>query len=135
MRKYLIKLLKGYSSVDEAILTIKSDDFPRKNEILTEAVKRLFSTISPEDVLQRDKETGLLKLKGGLISEGEERMLKAEAKTFMTSKLWRAIKIDLRFQLQRKMFDEASITQDILWGKLLLWYNDCVKATLKKLGE
>ena len=64
LRNWLIKKLKGFSSVEEAIDSI--EDPKEKNVILTRAVKKLFNTIDADDILQVVQD-GQWKLEGKLL--------------------------------------------------------------------
>lgn len=128
--RWLISFLGGYPDVDSALSDIKKDDFPRKNEILTEAVKHLFGTISHDDIL-RFKD-GSYWFEGRPLTREELVELKADAEIF-DSKLWRVVQKDVEYQLRKKMFEEASITEDMLWGKLLTFLNDIIKTRIKSL--
>ena len=134
MKKWIIEKLGGYPDLDSALDHIKKiNDVERKNEILTEAVKKLFNAISSEDILQRDLETHLLKFQGKLMTEEQERQLKSEAETLLGLKLWRVIKMDIRYQLSKKMFEEAKTKEDIVWGQLLTYLDDIIRTRIQSL--
>ena len=136
MLKKLINLLGGYSSIEEAIDALKkTENLTLKHEVLTEAVKHLFNAIGPEDVLRRDKETGLLKFEGRLMSEAEETMLKAEAETLLELKVWRVLKADVGRQLNEKMFNNPNTQNELLWGKLLMFYDEVLRTRLQSLSK
>lgn len=132
MKKYLIELLGGFPDLQSAIKFIKkSNNETAKNEILTEAVKHLFNTISSEDILRF--EDGNYIFQGRPLLPDEMQQLKAEAKMWNASKLWKVIDKDVKFQLNRKLYNEANITTDILWGKLIAYYHDIISTRLNKL--
>lgn len=133
MRKWIIEKLGGFGTLDSAIAHIKkTDDVLRKHEILTEAVKHLFNAIGPDDIL-RVGENGRLIFRGKPMTEAEEDLLRAEAHQFVDSKLWYVLRMDARWQINKKLFVEPNITMDVLWGKLLMFYDDIYKSTLKRL--
>lgn len=131
MKKYLIELLGGFPDLDSAIQFIKkTNNETAKNAILTEVVKNLFNTISSEDILRY--EDGEYIFQGRPLLPDELQQLKAEAEFFRKSKLWKVIDKDVKFQLNRKLYNEANITTDILWGKLILYYHDIINTRLSK---
>lgn len=131
MKKYLIELLGGFPDLDSAIQFIKkTNNETAKNDILTEVVKKLFNTISSEDILRY--EDGEYIFQGRPLLPEELQQLKAEAEFFRKSKLWKVIDKDVKFQLNRKLYNEANITTDILWGKLILYYHDIINTRLSK---
>lgn len=133
MRKWLIEKLGGFPDLDSAIASIKAmDDLKRKHKVLTEAVKHLFNAIGPEDILREEK--GVFIFRGKPMTQAESDLLRAEAEQFVGSKLWRVLRMDVRWQLNKKMFIEPNITMDVLWGKLLLFYDDIYKTRLQKLA-
>lgn len=134
MRRYLIKLLGGYPDFQSALEALKNtDDIDLKNELLTEAVKHLFNTIGPDDILHQDHETKLWMFQGKPMDQADIINLKEEAKILRSMKLWRVLKMDIKHQLNKKMYEESRITMDVVWGKLILWYDDCIRTRLQTL--
>jgi hypothetical protein len=134
MRQYLIKLLGGYPDFDSALEALKdTDDVKSKNALLTEATKKLFNTIGADDILRVDPETKLWVFQGKTLSEADMINLREEAKILRSMKLWRVLKMDIRYQLNRKMFEESRITMDLVWGKLILWLDDVIRTRLQTL--
>lgn len=119
---------------DWAIRRIKKvNDEARKHEILTEAVKHLFNTISAEDILRKDN--GDVRFENRVLTPTEVNQIKAEARQLLGMKLWRVLKLDIKYQLNKKMFEEVTITADVLWGKLLLFYDDIIRTRLQTLDK
>jgi hypothetical protein len=125
--------LGGFPTIESAIQALKElDDLPAKNKILTEAVKHLFNTVSYEDIL-KTKSDGTMEFMGKPLSEGQANQLRDEAKILVSLKLWRVLKTELRYQLNKKMFEESHMTIDLVWGKLILWYDDVIRTKLQAL--
>ena len=131
MKTKLIEKLGGYPTVEDAIESIKSRE--DKNTILTLAVKRLFNTISEDDILK--EKDGQWFFMGRAISEGEKKLLISEAKTFLSMKLWDIIQKDISYQANRKMFLLAENELDIISGKLWTYTLDCIRTRLKSMSE
>lgn len=133
MRRWLITKLGGFPDLDAAITRIKnSGDAVRKHEILTEAVKRLYNAIGPDDILHQNDQ-GLWEFQGKAITEPEMRQLREEAKILLSMKLWRVLKLDIKYQLGKKMFEEASNLEALVWGKLLTFHDDILRTRLQRL--
>ena len=133
MKQWLIKLLGGFPDVDSAIQHIKEiDDVDKKHEILQEAVKKLYNAISSEDILHQEKD-GTWIFQGKPMQSTEVSRLREEAAFIKGMKLWRAIKLDIRYQLGKKMFEEARVKEDLVWGQLLTYLEDIIRARIKKM--
>ncbi len=133
MRKWLIKKLNGFYDIDEAIKYIKKiDDRERKKEILTEAVKYLYNVISADDILHQNPD-GTWIFQGKPLTGVEVSNLKEEAAMINGMKLWYVIKQDIRFQIGKKIWEEAKVMDDILWGQLLTFLDDIIRTRIKKM--
>lgn len=134
--KLIVKLggyvAKGYPDAESAIAAIT--DTKAKRKILTLAVKRLFNTIGPEDIL-KDLGGGQWSVAGRPISAGERDRLIAEATNFNESTLWKVLKLDLRHQANRRMFLEAKSDDDLTAGKLWAFTVDAINTRLKSLEK
>lgn len=132
-RRSLITWLGGFPDFEEALAHLKkSDNVVAKNALLTEAVKKLFNTIGPDDIL-RMNERGEWIFMGKPMTPADVQSLKEEARILRGMRLWRVLKTDIRHQLNKKMFEESRITEDLLWGKLLTYYDDIIRTRLQSL--
>src|SRR3990167_10560249 len=105
MRKYIIKLLNGFCDIDDAIDYIKKiDDKKKKEELLKEAVKRLYNVVSKEDILRQNID-GTMTFKGKPLTGAEVSHLKEEAAMLRGMKLWYIIKQDIRYQIGKKIWE------------------------------
>jgi len=132
MRQWLIEKLGGFPDLDSAIARIRQTDDPRKHEILTEAVKRLFNAISADDILTEDAE-GTWTFRGRPLTPPEVTQLKNEARAILGMKLWHVLKMDVSYQLSKKMFEEARTKEDFIWGQLTTWLFDVIHNRLRKM--
>ena len=80
MRKKLIKWLGGFTG----------------DEILLDAVKDLFNTIGEDDILKIEK--GIWTVGGKEVSEAEKKLVIADARLFLNSRLWRVLKKDIQYE-------------------------------------
>ena len=105
-----------------------------KNLILTEAVKHLFNTISADDILKENPD-GTIRFEDKVLTSSYRQDLREQAKLLSSLLLWKVLQKDIKYQLNKKMFEEARITEDVLWSKLLMWLNDCINTRIEKLKK
>ena len=133
MRTWLIKKLGGLPDIDSAIEAIREKESKERYQILTLAVKRLFNTIGPEDIL-KVHESGQWMFAGKEMSKGQKDMLVSEAKIFIESALWKILQADIQYQANRKMFVQGKDEQDMIAGKLWLYTIDAMNTRLKSMS-
>lgn len=103
-----------------------------KRAVLTEAVKHLYNAVGPDDILKQNSD-GSWTFEGRPLLSTEVAKLMEEARQLRGMKLWRAIKLDVRYQLGKKMFEEAKVKDDILWGQLLTYLDDIIRTRIGKM--
>lgn len=130
--RWLIKKLGGFTDIEDYLDTI--DSFEQRNKILTRAVKRLYSTISDDDIL-KEHESGQWLFMGKPINEQEKQLLIAETKQLLNSKLWKVLQVDVKYQANKKMYLLAEDALQITAGKLWLYTLDCFDTRLKSLEK
>lgn len=134
LRSWLVRSLKGFPSIDDAIDSIREKDVEAKYRILTLAVKKHFNTISAEDILQED-ERGQWFCEGRILTDGEKKLLMAEAVHFLNTRLWKVLEADIKYQANRKMFILGKGTDDLVAGKLWMYTFDCLRTRLKSMDK
>ena len=139
MREWLIKFLGGYTeqgflTTDDFIEHIRLLGLREKNVILTLAVRRLFNTISEDDILKQNSDSTWM-FEGKPLTKGEINSLKMQAKDYIDSRLYKVISKDITYQANRKMFIDSQGEIDLTAGKLLLFYNDIVNTRLKNMSN
>lgn len=107
-------------------------DEKRKAEILSLAVQRLFNAIGVDDILREDSH-GIIHFKGKALTELEMNQLKEEAKLMQGFKLWHVLRYDIKYQINKKMFEEVKVPLDVVWGQLILFLEDVIRARFKRL--
>lgn len=128
MRTFLAKILI------KLLILLSKYNIIAKHIVLTEAVKDLFNTISADDILRFEKD-GSIKFEDKTLPSVYKKDLQEQAKLLPNLMLWRIIKKDIQYQLNKKMFQESKITEDLLWGKLILWLYDCMETRIKQLSD
>lgn len=108
------------------------DDSKLKRELLVEAIKHLYNTVNADDIL-RQLPDGTWIFKGKPMTMAEVSNLREEAGYLRKMKLWTMIKYDIRYQLGKKMFEEARVQEDLVWGQLLTWLDDCIRNRISKM--
>lgn len=116
-RKKLIKLLGGWN----------------EDDVLREAFKEIWLPISPEDILQAKGDRWLFM--GKPLRPDQIERIKLEAKQLGEMKLWGIIKLDIRYHLSRKMFEECRVKEDLVWGQLATFLWDIVKTRVEQLSK
>ena len=80
MKRQLIIWLGGYPDIDSLLEVV--DKHEDKHQILTEAVRDLFNTISAEDIL-RENNKGEWRYQDKLLTDAQRTQLIAEAQIFV----------------------------------------------------
>lgn len=129
MKHWLIKKLGGFTSVQDALNSATS--LADKSAVLTEAVKHLFKAIGPDDILHTEGNQWYFE--GKPMMQADVSRLKEEAQQLLSMKIWRVIKLDIRYQLSKKMFEQANTELDLVWGKLITYLDDIIRNRLQKM--
>lgn len=133
LKKRIIELLGGYPDFDSAIRALRAvDDVDAKRAILTEAIKHLYIAISPDDILKQNVD-GTWMFQGRPLTHAEVTQLKEEAAMLRGMRLWRVLKWDIRYQLGKRMFEEARLKDDLVWGQLLTFLDDVIRTRIAKM--
>lgn len=132
IRLWLIEKLGGYPDAESAIDMV--DDLEERKELLTMAVRKLFNTIGPEDIL-KEQSDGTWRFGRHSLTEPERNQLIAEAKQFSESKLWHVLTADIKWQANRKTFIGAKDELDFIAGKLWQYTFDCINTRLKSIAK
>lgn len=134
MRRWLIEKLGGFVDTESAIQHIlDTDDEEMRRQILTEAVKKLYNTISKDDVLRRSRE-GLLMFKGKILTANQLEILKNEAQAFEDSFLYRVLDTECKYRANEKMFVKSSTLMHLESGKVMTYLWDVIKTRVKQLS-
>lgn len=119
------------TNLDEFFTYLKGLPRSASHEILTKAVSHLFNTVGKEDILKvQDKK---MYFQGRELDENGVHQLVEEAKFFKTSKLYKVLQAELRYQANKRMFLDSSTIEDLIAGKILLLYIDIIETRLKEL--
>lgn len=129
--KWLSKKLVRFISVDDFIEHVRNrGSLKEKHQILTQAVKRLFNTVSADDIL-KETEQGMM-FEGKVLVKAEADAIREHAVVFRDSKLYKILIKDIKYQANRRMFIDSKTEMDMIAGKLILFNEDIIKTRLKK---
>lgn len=146
MRRWFIEKLGGYASaeeaiaakggyltIDEAIDAIRDLDLKERRVILTLAVKNLFNTIGPDDIL-KPAASGQWMFKNRLLTKGQVELLMLEAAQLDKMLLWEVLRADVLYQANRKMYLHAENELHVITAKFWLYTFDTMKTRLKQIA-
>lgn len=132
MKRWLIEKLGGYPDVDAALEAIRGLPLQEKHKVLTLAVRRLFNTVSAEDILKVHAGDQWV-FEGKTLPREKVTQLKADAVAFTESLLWRVLSKELQYQGNLRMFTKSGSELDLVAGKLFGWIVDALNTRLKKI--
>jgi len=130
MKDWLIDKLGGYKNFNSVL---KGLDEEERTQVLTLAVEKLFTNIGPKDILR--EKNGQWTYQGKPMIEAHKQLLIADAQQFQTTKLWKILSDDIRFQANYLMFVRSKTEMDIVAGKLWLRTLDSIDEKLKKIAR
>ncbi len=105
-----------------------------KDRILTLSVRKLYNTISQEDILK--EEGGVWKFQGRELNKATVKLLTVEANQLLGTKLWKVLKTDVLWNANRAMYLQSKSQMDLITGKLWTYVFDCMNTRLESLkGE
>lgn len=135
LRRWLIEVLGGYADLDSAIESMrKEENSEERRRVLTLAVKRLYATIGPEDIIQIIT-SGHWLLAGKPLTEGQIKALRDEANLIQGLSIWKVLQTEVKYHATKKMFIESRTLMDLEGGKLLLYFLDIMNTRLKKMSS
>ena len=131
MRAWLIRKLGGFVDIKDVLDGI--EDEGKKHRILTQAVAKLFNTVSADDILQ--VKDGKWYYKGRVLAEGEIQLLIAEASQILGMKTWEILTKDAEYQANKKMYMLSENILHVVTGKLMVYLLDVFRTRLKSLSK
>ena len=134
IRMFLIRMLGGFSSINDALRCIEEMEMRNREKVLTMAVRRLYNTISQDDIL-RIRADGEWMFMGKVMPEGIRKQVINEASVFLSSKLWQVFKADVKYQANKKTFLHAQDIYQLTAGKLWMYTIDCFKTRVESLAK
>ena len=132
LQESIIWYLGGYPTINDAIAAIHEKNLPERSLLLTLAVKKLFNTISADDIL-KEHAGGVWTYAGKEVSPDLKKELIADAHILTKMTLWKILCDDVRYQANRKMFLLAEKKTDIIAGKLWTLTLDCFTTRINSL--
>ena len=130
----IIKALGGFPKLEDAIDAIQEKNLEERKTLLTLAVRRLFNTIGPDDILKEDP-NGQWIFEGKVMTDGLRKLLIAEATQLEQMTLWKVLQKDVQYQSNRRMFLIGKTEMDIIIGKVWLYSFDAIRTRLSSLAK
>lgn len=105
-----------------------------KRALLKEAVKDLYCAVSSDDILKSNPD-GTIRFMDKSLTPDYKKSLKEQAEVFEKMMLWKVLKKDIEYQINKKMFKEAKCDLDVVWGQLLTFLWDVIEDRLSKIKK
>ena len=96
--------------------------------------KYLFNGITDKDILKIDSK-GVLYQDGKKLSSGQTSALINDAIRFEESELWKFMKNEVRYIANKHIFEKSTNTDDLMWGKSILYGIDLQDQLVKRLKK
>jgi len=133
MKAWLIRKLGGFVGVDDVVDHIyETDNLEERQHILTQAVRKLYNTVGPEDILKLH-ESGTWTFQGKALTKEEVLGLKREVEVFREMRLYKVLDAECKYQANKKMYLESTSIAHLESGKMMLFIWDVIKTRLKKM--
>lgn len=94
-------------------------------------IEDVFNAVSDEDVLQIKGTEWMYK--GRPLTESEARTLKEEANIISQMRLWKVMQDEIVWHAQNAIVLKSKGEDDLIAGKMLLYWNDLMKNVIKKI--
>ena len=91
-----------------------------QHKILTECVKHHFNLVSADDILRQEPD-GTMRFEGKTLDGTYRKELREQAALLDKLLLWRVLKTDVRYNINKKMYDGAAVIQHMISGKVAEW--------------
>ena len=134
MRRWLIKKLGGYPDIDAAIGAIKAKDGREKYDILNLAVRKLFNTLCPDDILSENS-SGQWMYEGKILTPAQVKILQQEVNEIINKFTWKVLVADVKYKANKMMYRTAITESQLASGKLWLYTIDTINTRLKSITE
>ncbi len=106
---------------------------PRKMAQMNRVMRSVFKAVTEEDILRNVNNH--IVYKGQPITPEFAKELSAEAQMIMNTNLWKMLTDEMVYEAQQIMFERASSTDDMFFGKAIIWSIDVMKRKLMNLAK
>lgn len=96
-------------------------------------MRSVFKAVTEEDIL-RNVDNRIV-YQGQPITPEFAKELSVEAQMIMNTNLWKMLTDEMVYEAQQIMFDRANTTDDMFFGKAIIWSIDVMKRKLAKLSQ
>jgi hypothetical protein len=112
---------------------LSSLDDQERHEVLTLAVKKLFTTVGDNDILKQKE--GKWFYRNVALKESDMKLLTAETHVFLNSYLYKILQTEIEYRANRRMFLESKNEFDLIAGKVMLYILDIIKSVLNRITQ
>ncbi len=143
LRKKLGRLLLGLKKNDhlvvlgeDSVLTPCLTDV-EKRRLLNLLMKEYFYAVNEEDLLAIRKGTKLsqIVLGGEPLPEMQTANLVGDARYFLASSLYPALKKSIRYLQAKAMYENSKVDADLVFGKGGMWWEDIFDRTITEISK
>ena len=96
-------------------------------------VKRLFNFIPVEEILVQ-KSDGFY-INGKKLEKKVMNEVRTQAKAILEFETYQLVRKELTYLANKKMFDDALVTEDLIFGKAMLYVLDIIHQKFTKLSD
>lgn len=104
------------------------------DEVKRELLKKLYNTISEDDILRMD-DKGNWFFEGKMLPDAVKKQVIAEANVFLDTKLWQILQNDVKYQANKRMYLESTKIEHLEQGKAWTYVLDIFKTRLEMMRE
>lgn len=134
LRKLIFDWLGGYATIEDAIEAIRKKELKERRDILTMAVKKIFNTIGPDDIL-KPMPGGQWMFEGRPLTKAQVDLIMLEATQLDTMLLWKILKKDILYNANKKMYLLAENDMQVVTAKFWLYTFDVMNTRLKSIAK
>lgn len=96
-------------------------------------VRKLFNTITADDILKLENQN--MFLKGKRLTTEQITELKENAERFADSVVWKLLSDDIKYHANYLMYEKSKDYQDMMFGKAILYVVDIINKRLKWISR
>ena len=106
-----------------------------KTKIANYILKHLFNTITANDILVYDLNDKTFQVADKVLPAGDKQDIISGARSIKNMYVWQMINKDMKYQSNKLIYEKSENTDDILFGKAILYSLDVIDKKLKNLSD
>lgn len=96
-----------------------------KEELINELIHNKLHVAVAEDII-RSNNTGKLWVGDDLLDESSVEALRQEVNFLRKTRIWRILNETIKFDAQRRMFEQSTCWEDVMFGKAVIYTLDLI---------